>query len=373
MRITIRERGLQDNRNSLYLDFYPSIYNPQTGKNTRREFLRLYVYKKPRNEEERHHNKETRLLAQKIRAKRQLQIQEENYGFFKKKNTQKNLLPLLEKAAYDYKKKGEGSPNCWLSVYTHLCNFTNDTLVQNDITVHFCKKFKQYLQECTPIKPNGGILATNTSALYFAVFKTMVRTLYEDGHIESNVAKDISNIKKRETKREFLSYEELKNLSSTPCSSEILKRAALFSALTGLRYSDIEKLTWQEVYHEGDGKCSIRLVQKKTKEVLIIPISKNAVQLLGDREEAKEKVFKGLLYSRSQTLKIEKWVNDAGIDRKITFHCFRHTFATLQLTLGTNIMTIKELLGHRNIQTTMVYAKVVNSSKQEAADKMNLF
>lgn len=373
MKITVRERGLQEGRNSLYLDFYPSIYNPQTGKNTRREFLKLYVFIKPKNEDERLHNKETRLLANKIAAQRQLQLQEENYGFFKKKIEQHNLLPYFEKLAHNYKKRREGNPNCWLAVYYHLNTFSNGNLLPKDLTKPYCKKFKQYLQDCNSLKPDDSKLAVNTASRYFSIFKRMVRAALEDGHIDSNVAEDISNIKKRETKREYLSYDELKTLFNTSCASSTLKNAALFSALTGLRYSDIEKLTWQEVYDEGNDNYSIRFIQKKTKDVQIIPISSQAISLLGDKGLATDKVFKGLLYSRWQNMKIQKWVNDAGIDRKITFHCFRHTFATVQLSLGTDIMTIKELLGHRDIHTTLVYAKVINSSKREAVDKITLF
>ncbi len=66
------------------------------------------------------------------------------------------------------------------------------------------------------------------------------------------------------------------------------------------------------------------------------------------------------------------WIAKAGIDKKITFHSFRHTFATLQLTLGTSIYTVSKLLGHKKLQTTQIYAKVVDQQKRDAVDRIKL-
>lgn len=85
-----------------------------------------------------------------------------------------------------------------------------------------------------------------------------------------------------------------------------------------------------------------------------------------------ERVFKGLKYSAYHNKGIDKWVKDAGIIKKITFHNFRHTFATLQLYNGTDIYTVSKMLGHKNLATTQIYAKVVDESKRIAADKIKL-
>ncbi len=62
----------------------------------------------------------------------------------------------------------------------------------------------------------------------------------------------------------------------------------------------------------------------------------------------------------------------AGIEKHITFHCARHTYATLQLSLGTDIYTVSKLLGHENLRTTEVYAKIIDEKKQEAASKIKI-
>jgi site-specific recombinase XerD len=64
---------------------------------------------------------------------------------------------------------------------------------------------------------------------------------------------------------------------------------------------------------------------------------------------------------------LKKWLEAAGITKKITFHCFRQTFATLQLSSGTDIYTVSKMLGHTNVKTTQIYAKVVDEKKEKAA------
>ncbi|SFE41376.1 site-specific integrase [Spirosoma endophyticum] len=145
----------------------------------------------------------------------------------------------------------------------------------------------------------------------------------------------------------------------------------MFSALTGLRYSDIAKLTWSEVFSDAS-EHSLRFTQKKTEGVETLPISELACGLLGERMAGSEKVFPNLSYSSWQNLKLQQWCLRAGISRTIKFHAFRHTFATLQLSLGTDLYTISKMLGHRDISTTQIYAKVVDKSKREAADKIKL-
>lgn len=70
--------------------------------------------------------------------------------------------------------------------------------------------------------------------------------------------------------------------------------------------------------------------------------------------------------------KLPDWLHKANISKNITFHSFRHTFATLQLEAGTDLYTVSKLLGHRSIKTTEVYAKIVDSMKRKASRKIVL-
>jgi site-specific recombinase XerD len=94
--------------------------------------------------------------------------------------------------------------------------------------------------------------------------------------------------------------------------------------------------------------------------------------LLGDRGNQEDRVFIGLKYSAWHNLKLQQWMMAAGIHRTITFHCARHTYATLQLSLGTDIYTVSKMLGHRELRTTQIYAKVIDDKKKEAANKIDL-
>jgi len=146
----------------------------------------------------------------------------------------------------------------------------------------------------------------------------------------------------------------------------------IFSCLTGLRWSDIEKLKWSEVQHSDNLGYFIRFRQQKTNGAETLPIAEEARELLGEQKEPKERVFTGLKYGNWNKTYLKDWLIDAGINKHITFHCARHTYATLQLTLGTDIYTVSKLLGHKNLSTTEIYAKVINEKKVEAANKIKI-
>lgn len=160
-------------------------------------------------------------------------------------------------------------------------------------------------------------------------------------------------------------------LASTPCEKEVLKRAALFSALTGLRHSDIQKLHLKEISIENDS-VKLHFTQKKTKGVEYMPISQQAFQLCGETRLPEQFVFEDLTDPSWISRPLKKWIESANIKKNITFHCFRHTFATLQLSNGTDIYTVSKMLGHTNVKTTQIYAKVVDEKKNKASEAIQL-
>ena len=195
--------------------------------------------------------------------------------------------------------------------------------------------------------------------------------------MQTDLNAKISPIKPAETRREYLTIEELNKLVKTPCNNDLMKRAALFSALTGLRFSDIQKMTWGELeYIKGQGYF-LNFNQKKTKGVEVLPISEQAYSFTEGTESPKDMpqdklVFEGLKYSAYHNKHLFQWIGAAGITKGITFHCFRHTFATLQLFNGTDIYTVSKMLGHKDLKTTQVYAKIVDEAKRTAANKIKL-
>ena len=177
-------------------------------------------------------------------------------------------------------------------------------------------------------------------------------------------------MKSADSHREFLTFEELQQLAATPFDMPNFKKAFLFSALTGLRWSDITALKWENIHYSEKDGWMLKFTQKKTKGAEILPIPEQAVKLLGDRKEPQDDVIPGLTYSAWYNKKLKAWVMNAGINKKITFHCARHSFATLQLSMNTDIYTVSKLLGHRHLKTTEIYAKVIDKKKIEAANRI---
>lgn len=363
IKVFLREKKLKHGKLGLYLDFYPPIVHPDTNKQTRREHLRLYVYEKPKTEIERDHNKQTRMLGENIKARRQLEFQAGSYGFVPIKNKLKSFLKYFGKITEEKKKLSQSSYENWNSVYKYVEAFTKGECKFADLTPQFCERFKEFLL-------NSDRLSQNTASNYFDKFKVAVRQAFDDKWLPENPAYRIKSIEILDTQREFLTLEELQTLAKTPFVYEDLRRASLFSALTGLRFSDVEKLIWFEVQHSEEQGYYIRFKQKKTKGAETLPINEDAFSLLGERKPDHSKVFPDLEYWQCAFL--PGWTKSAGISRKITFHCFRHTFATLQITLGTDIYTVSKLLGHKNLQTTQIYAKIIDEKKREAVNRIKL-
>ena len=103
-----------------------------------------------------------------------------------------------------------------------------------------------------------------------------------------------------------------------------------------------------------------------------MPISKQAYQLCGEPRNPEQLVFEDLPDPSWISSPLKRWIKSAGITRNITFHCFRHTYATLQLAGGTDIYTVSKMLGHTNVKTTQVYAKVVDEKKQKTTGTIKL-
>jgi integrase len=376
IKVKLREKKITGNRQSLYLDFYPAILHPETGVPTRREFLGMYLIDKSKNPIEKQHNKETLQRAEQIRQIRENQLNKpEIYTGFEKEQLRIKELGEQNFVAYFKsladKRKASNHDN-WVSSYHYLETFTKGNLKFSDLNEKFCNEFKEYLLTTKSKKSNKVTLSQNSAVSYFNKLKATLKQAYKDGYLSSDLNGKIQPVKQAETQRNFLTIEELNSLVKTDCNNPLLKRASLFSALTGLRFSDIKNLIWGELeYIEGNGYF-IQFKQQKTKGVEMMPISEQAYSLLGERKEPTDKVFEGLTYSAYENKHLAKWIGLAGIEKDITFHCFRHTFATLQLSKGTDIYTVSKMLGHRELKTTQIYAKIIDQTKREASDKIQL-
>ena len=355
---------------SLYLEIYKgTVKTPDGQTKILRDYryLNLYLIDKPATPIDRQQNKETLQLARDIKAKVELEIKNGLYGFAPVTKDKTNFIDYFKAEAV------KKDPNVWFGAVKQLIGFAGETVPFAQITPAFCQGFKDYLESLVKAGNNGDkkqkSLSANTANIYFSTFKTCINIARERNIIQFNPCLEINPPKKRPVKKEYLTIDEVKLLAKTDCKNETVKRAFLFSVLTGLRWSDIQKLTWSEVVNTGNG-YQLVFNQKKTGGLEYLPLSEQARNILGTAGKPDQMVFDGLVYDYRISSIIENWMAKAGITKKITFHNARHSFAVLQLDFGTDIYTVSQLLGHASINSTQVYAKIVDEKKRQAANRI---
>ena len=361
-KVTVRKRPIKNGQTSLYLDFYPPIRNPKTGKLSRREYLGIFIYTNPTEKFQQEYNRSMMQKAELIRCRRTEAIINEEFGFLDRSKGKESFLDYFEKCM-----KASSNGKNWESSFKHFRNYTDGGCRFCDLSADYCQKFVDYLlsEKCAH---DGKLMMATTANNHLNKLKAVLRMAYEEGLLREDIAKKLVRPKGHGNKREYLTREELVCLAKAECKSDVLRRAGLFSCLTGLRLSDCILLRWENVKKSNDGWV-LDITTKKTGTEAVLPISDEALSLCGDRGEGR--VFEGLTPS-VVALNLKDWVKDAGINKHITFHCFRHTFATLQLAGGTDIYTVSKLLTHSSLATTQVYADVVNELKRDAASRISL-
>lgn len=370
--VRIRRKNLANGNVSLYLAIYLNGHREY-------EFLKLYLIpEKTRADRER--NRQTMALANSVKAQRIVDIQNGVHGF---KTASKGQTLF-----YEYfgalterrrKKESKGNFNNWASCLRHLKKYDpRPSLTFADITPKWVQGFRDYLENDAGAfnfsranLKDRRPLSPNTRQAYFDKLRTCLRHAVDDGIINTNPMKGIQGFSTQEVTRPYLTLDEVRAMAATECDYPEIKRAFLFSCLTGLRRSDVEKLTWGEVT-ELEGRTRLIFRQKKTGGQEYLDITPQAAQLIGERGKASpgDHVFGDIRYPADTNHSLRIWALRAGVDKHISFHVARHTFAVMMLTLGTDIYTVSKLLGHRELKTTQIYAKIVDSKKQEAVDNI---
>ena len=198
-----------------------------------------------------------------------------------------------------------------------------------------------------------------------------------DGLIPGNPMKQLDKREKFQPspeEREFLTIDEVRTLMETPCTNEQVKKAFLLSCFVGLRLGDVRELTWAKVMNTPDGNTQyVHVWMEKTQKPINVPLSNEALRYMEKKEDPDAKLFKLPTSDATINYHIKKWMKAAKIDKKISYHCSRHTFATMMLTLGADLFTTSKLLGHANVTTTQIYGKIIDK-KTEAVNLVdNLF
>ena len=218
----------------------------------------------------------------------------------------------------------------WKRVHELLKIFAKgDTILFSQIDLKLIESFRMFLLNAPQGGGKKGVISQNTASTYFSIFKAALKQAFIDGYLTVDIRAKIKGIQGQESRREYLTIEELNRLAQTPCGP-LLKRAALFSALTGLRHCDIQKLKWSEI-EVFNGGYRLNFTQQKTKGVEYMPISEQAFQLCDERKDGEQLVFAGLPDPSWINRPIKKWVAEAGITKHITYHCARHSVFSFSL------------------------------------------
>lgn len=369
--ITLRQRTLPSGRTTLYLDIIC---------NGRRKVESLKLFLIPETSRaDKQKNKETLKLAEAIRAKRVVEVQNKEFGFKSDYAEETNFYDYY--VAITEKRLGtesRGNWGNWRSCLKHLEKYDPNLKKRTfaDITQEWVQGFRDYLEKeaCAwgcdyrqRIKDHP--LSKNSKLSYFNKLRACLNQAVEERIIQTNPILGVERFKEAEGTRMYLTIDEVKKLAQTECEYPNIKRAFLFSCLTGLRRSDVLRLKWGDI-HKQDDYTRIIFTQKKTGGLEYLDISAQAAELLGERGKPNECVFTDIHSPSCTNEAIKRWVLRAGINKEITFHCARHTFAVMMLDLGTDIYTVSKLLGHRELSTTQRYAKVLDKNKQKAVSKI---
>lgn len=367
--IKVRFKELADGSKSVYLDIY------RDGRR-QYEFLKFYITPE-RTPLDKVQNRNTMQAVNAIKSQRLIELTNSIAGI---KNTATRgkmmLLDWMQQYLQQQKASGKRDTHHINRATALLEQYAGRTMRMKDVNRAFCNGFLEYLNQyrvTTKQDKTGKSLKENSRVGYYSAFSAALSEAVRCGLIDSNPFETISAANKpqiQDAQREYLTADEVKAMAATHCI-ETTKAPFMFSVFSGLRLSDIRKLTWADIKIDGDN-WTAQIVMQKTQQPLYLPLSAAARQWMPERgkEPASSAVFKMSTISTVDA-SIRKWAKRAGIAKHVSFHTARHTFATLVLTAGADLYTVSKLLGHTQIATTQIYAKIVNEKKVEAVNMLD--
>lgn len=282
----------------------------------------------------------------------------------------KSEISLVKYMEYFSKRKEElgrsnSRANTIRSVTSHILRFAPRGISIKEVDKNFCLCFIRYLKN---YRKNNKTLSISTQLMYFNILNSVLNRAIKEEIIEYNPISKIpldEKIKSEYKICSFLTQEEINTLENTEFEHPV-KQAFLFCCYCGLRYSDVSNLKWKNISYINN-RAFINIICKKTGMPNLIPLCNNAINYLpkGNNISQNDYIFK-LQCPRSSQYAMREWVKMCNFNKKVTFHTSRHTFATLLYTNGADIYTISKLLGHKSLNSTQIYASVIDKKKLEA-------
>lgn len=363
--IRLRMKPLNNGSKSLYLDIY------RNGKRSY-EYLKMYIIPET-DDNARKRNIVTMTAANAIKSKRIIEMTNGEAGIKMPDEKPKMLLSeWMQQYMANQESKGKKGFHQIKVAMQILKDYAGEQVTMEDVDKTFCKGYIDYL--LTEYQPMGKPISRFTAQNYYRVLNCALNAAVRADIIKVNPMNKLDNsekIRRPDSKREYMTIEEIRSLIATPMEYSAVKNAYLFSCFCGLRISDIIGLKWKNVYIDN-GQYRLEVVMQKTKEPIYLPLSQEALRWMPERGEktAEDRVF-DLPSPTYINVILKPWAKAAGIDKHFTFHTARHTFATMMLTLGADLYTTSKLLGHSDVQVTQVYAKIINQKKDEAVNLVN--
>lgn len=347
----------------------------------KKEALNLYLIAKPRTPEDRQQNKDTLLLAENIRHQKEQAFLQDRKGYSLTINRQTDFITCFQEYLNDYTKKDKRNVRQSLhrfEAYLQDCHpsmvhkFTRDgkeictySLSAKGLNKKLIEGFIEYLKEHSA---GSGALTT------YKRFKKVCKYAYEQKWINSNPCEGLTIKKEKDTlSKDVLTADEITRLLGTHYTGENteIQRAFIFSLFTGIRFCDVKELEYQNIKPNKKGTMCAIFTQLKTGNIAEIPLREDILQMISRPEGAADDAKLFVLPSHTMCLKaLRHWIARAGIDKHITWHCARHSFATNLLTNGANIKVVAELLGHSGLSQVNVYVKALEEQKQEAVNSL---
>lgn len=389
----LEQNVLSDGRISLYLEYYlgreetpvldengnPVLY--ETGKmmgkpkvhikhNRRKENLQLYLIAKPRTPAERQQNKETLELAAKIRAEREQQFKESMLGYRLKKDRNVNFLDYYQAYIDSYTKKDLRMIKIALNRFKDflkeqypLYEFgIKPDLITKDMMEHFV----EYLQSRS--------VGEGAKSIYQR-FKKVVRYAIDHEVMLKDPCKGVvCKVDEQILRKDVLSMDEIQSLIQCHYDNENpnVRRAFILCLYCGLRFCDVKDLTYKNIDYTNR---LLKFEQNKTKghsanSGVVIPLNDGLLSLIGEVPDDLNTSIFNLPSYESCCKSVKRWVKRAGINKHISWHCARHSFAVNILNNGANIKTVASLLGHSGLKHTEKYTRAVDKLKEDAINSL---
>lgn len=354
MSVKLRKRKNADGTTTLMLDIY------KDGQRTYERLGHLQLAK-PSNIMDRENNKSRVKAAEDIVISRAAQLQAKDYNMDDEAAKKTVVAVWMQSHVDSYTKKDKRTMQGALTRFTTFLGLEKKPkLTFGELDALLIEDFIEYLEAHS---------TGEGARSYYNRFKKMVKHAYRRKMMKSNV---IDFVERKATgnakKKDILTLAELKTLAATKTESSEIRRAFLFTCVTGLRWCDIKILQWQ---HIDFASRKMNITQGKTQVDLSTPLNDTAITLLGEAGDPSANVFE-LPTANGCNKTLKAWVKRAGISKAITWHNGRHSAGTNLIFNGVDVLTVSKLLGHNSLRHTQRYVDTAAEMKQAATDKINI-